>query len=267
MGTAFPVTRIPGIQYLQILSRQRGWPYIASWMHRITGVMLSCYIILHLLTLSALNNPNYFDHKIKLYAAIFPVSLEWLLAVPVIYHSLNGGRLILYEIFGNRQDNTVLKWVLGFCISYMILLGIFMIMGNQVVSAIFFWTYIAAISTFITYLTVVRINCSGASFLWKMQRISGAFLFLMIPAHMLFMHLDPAVGRDAHLIINRMDNIFIKCIDLVLVISVLYHSAYGLIAISKDYLSSGRVQTTCMAGVVFIMIIFAWIGIKLTIFI
>jgi len=267
METADPFTRIPGVKYLRILSRSRGWPYIASWAHRITGVMLTLYILLHILTLSALRNPAEFDDIVKLYGSILPVFLEWLLAVPVIYHALNGGRLILYEIFGIRQDIIILQWVLGLCISYMILLGIFMAMGNQVVSAILFWTYIAAASVFISYLTVTKIRRSGASNLWKMQRVSAAFLFLMIPAHMLFMHLDPAIGRDAHVIITRMDNIFIKLIDLILGICVLYHGAYGLIVISKDYLPPQRIQTACTVSIVFIMVIFAWMGVKLTVLI
>ncbi len=267
METPYPLTKIVGVKHLYILSRTRGWPYIASWTHRITGVMLTLYVLLHILTLSALRNPAYFDDKMKFYASVLPVFLEWLLAVPVIYHTLNGGRLILYEIFGNRQDNIILQWVLGLCISYMILLGIFMAMGNQTVSAILFWVYMAAASTFLTYLTVAKIRRSGASIFWKMQRISAAFLFLMIPAHMLFMHLDPAIGRDAHIIIARMDNIFIKLIDLMLVISVLYHSAYGIIAISRDYISSQRVQAVFKVSIVFIMAIFAWMGTKLTVLI
>jgi succinate dehydrogenase / fumarate reductase cytochrome b subunit len=267
METPYPLTKIVGVKHLYILSRTRGWPYIASWTHRITGVMLTLYVLLHILTLSALRNPAYFDDKMKLYASVLPVFFEWLLAVPVIYHALNGGRLILYEIFGNRQDNTILQWVLGLCISYIILLGIFMTMGNQAVSAILFWAYMASASTFVTYLTVTKINRSGASNLWKMQRISGAFLFLMIPAHMLFMHLDPVIGRDAHVIIARMDNIFIKLVDLILVICVLYHGAYGLIVICKDYIPSQRIQAVCTASIVFIMGFFAWLGVKLIVLI
>jgi len=267
METVFSLTKIPGVRYLQTMSRTRGWPYIASWGHRITGVMLTLYVLLHILTLLALRNPVEFDNKMQFYASILPVFLDWLLAVPVIYHALNGGRLILYEIFGNRQDNVILKSIPGLCVSYMILLAIFMIMGNQAVSAVLFWAYIAAASGFVSYLTISKIKRSGASNFWKMQRISAAFLFLIIPAHMLFMHLDPAIGRDAQIINARMDNIFIKLVDLMLVISVLYHGAYGIIAISRDYISSQRVQAVFTVNIVCIMAIFAWMGVKLTVLI
>ncbi len=140
-----------------------------------------------------------------------------------------------------------------------------MTMGNQTVSAIFFWVYTGVASGFVTYLTIMKIRLSGASIFWKLQRISGAFLFLMIPAHMIFMHLDPALGHDAQTIIARMDNIFIKLIDLMLVAAVLYHGAYGLLGIIKDYLSSRTMRYCSTFFVVTIMLIFAWIGMRLTV--
>ena len=267
MAISYLFTKIPGVGYLQTLARTRGWPYVASCAQRISGVLLVLYVCFHIITLSVLRNPGDFDSKMRFFESFLPGFLEWLLAVPVIYHALNGGRLILYEIFGNRKDQIILKWVLGLSVFYTLSLGLFMAMGNQTVSAIFFWVYVTAASGFIAYLTVMKIRLSGASFSWKLHRITGAFLFLMIPAHMLFMHLDPALGRDAQVIITRMDNIFIKLIDLVLVISVLYHGAYGLIGICRDYLPSRRTQVVCTAFIVFVTGFFAWMGVKLTVLI
>ncbi len=262
-----PFTRIPGAGYLHRLTRTRGWPYLAAWIHRITGIMLVLYVWFHIFTLSALRNPETFDSKMKFFEIYVPMYLEWLLAVPVIYHALNGGRLILYEIFGNRNDYIIFKWVLWLTAAYVLLLGIFMIMGNQSVSGIFFWVYTGVASVFVTYLTMTRIRLSGASIFWKLQRISGAFLFLMIPAHMIFMHLDPALGHDALTIIDRMDNIFIKLVDLMLVVTVLYHAAYGLLGIIRDYSSSRNVRYCSTFFIVSMMVIFTWIGVKLTILI
>jgi succinate dehydrogenase cytochrome b556 subunit len=267
MEMTYPFTKIPGLRYLQTVARTRGWLYLASWGHRITGVLLVLYVCFHILTLSALENPALFERKMKMFAAILPVFLEWCLAVPVVYHALNGGRLILYEIFGNRKDRTVLKWVLGLSASYITLLGFFMVLGNQSVSPIFFWVYMTVISCFITYMTAIRLRGSGASLAWKLQRVSGAFLLLMIPAHMLFMHLDPALGRDAQMIISRMDNGFIKLVDFLLVCGVLYHGGYGLLGILRDYIPTRNIQLCCAAGVVVVMACFAWIGVKLVVLI
>ena len=56
METGSSLTQIPGVRYLQTKSRTKGWAYIASWAHRITGVLLILYVLLHILTLSALKN-------------------------------------------------------------------------------------------------------------------------------------------------------------------------------------------------------------------
>jgi succinate dehydrogenase / fumarate reductase cytochrome b subunit len=255
------------LDVLQTLARSRGWPYLASWAHRITGVLLVLYVWFHIITLFSLCNPDSFDSKMKFFRYFLFVFLEWLLAVPVIYHALNGGRLILYEIFGNRKDQIVLLWVVVLSVIYTFLLGLFMAMGNQTVSAIFFWVYVAVASGCIAYLTVMKLRQSGASFTWKLQRITGSFLFLMIPAHMLFMHLDFTLGHDAQVVVARMDNVFIKLVDLMLVFSVLYHGAFGLFGIFQDYLPSRRARVGCGVVLVVVMSIFAFMGIKLTILI
>ena len=254
---------IPGLGYVQTVALTRGWHYVASWAHRISGVMLAAYAWFHIITISSLSNPEVFKSKMDFFAAYIPGFVEWFLAVPVIFHALNGGRLIIYEIFGNRKDSTVLKWVLILSVMYLALLGCFMLLGNQWVSAALFWTYMGVVSAFLTYLTVVKLKKSGASLSWKLQRISGAFLLLMIPAHMLFMHLDPVVGRDAQVIIDRMDNVFIKLVDLLLVSGVLYHCAYGLISICHDYLSVRSIVLGCKAGIISLSVIFAWMAIKM----
>jgi succinate dehydrogenase hydrophobic membrane anchor protein len=100
---------------------------------------------------------------------------------------------------------------------------------------------------------------------WKLQRISGAYLIIMIPAHLLFMHLQPSVGHEANVVIARMQHMFIKLVDITLVTAVLYHAGYGLISISKDYIKSGILQKGLSLLIIFIMAIFGWIGVKLTI--
>ena len=99
---------------------------------------------------------------------------------------------------------------------------------------------------------------------WKLHRISGAYLIIMIPAHLLFMHLQPGVGHDAEVVINRMQNISIKFLDIALLVAVQYHAGYGLISISKDYIRSRILQPGFSFLVIFVMALFGWMGIKLT---
>ncbi len=74
-------------------------------------------------------------------------------------------------------------------------------------------------------------------------------MLLMIPAHMLFMHLNPSLGHDAQTIIERMRHPFIKLVDLSLVLSVLYHGGYSLFSIGQDYLKSEKLRL-CLGGLI-----------------
>ena len=257
---------LSGLENVPIVSfyaKTRGWPFVIAWIHRISGLLMLLYIGIHIYTLSSLATPDVYDAKMKLFGFFpFPI-LEWLLAVPVIFHALNGGRLILYEIFGIRKDESMIRWVLGLSATYFSLLGLLMIMGNQSVSPVFFWLSIFIVGILTGYPVVSKIWNIAGSFAWKLQRITGAYLFVMIPAHLLFMHLQPAIGHEAGIVIARMQNGFIKFIDLTLVVGVLYHAGYGLTAIIRDYLSSRLLQTSLAYLIFLVMAVFAWMGIKL----
>jgi succinate dehydrogenase / fumarate reductase cytochrome b subunit len=190
-------SKLDNVPLVSFYAKTRGWPFVIAWVHRISGMLMVLYIWVHIYTLSFLATPDAYDAKMKL-IGFFPFAfLEWLLAVPIIFHALNGGRLILYEIFGRRNDESMIRWVLGLSATYFLLLGLLMVMGNQTVSPIFFWLIIFIIGFLPSYVVAVRIRNMAGSITWKLQRISGAYLIVMIPAHLLFMHLQPAVGHEA----------------------------------------------------------------------
>jgi succinate dehydrogenase hydrophobic membrane anchor protein len=258
----------PALEHIPVVSyyaKTRGWPFVIAWMHRLAGVLLSLYVLVHIYTLSFLATPTGYDSKMKAFG-FFPFTfLEWLLAVPVIFHAFNGGRLILFEIFGARNDRPMLRWVFGLSATYVLLQALLVVMGNQSVSSIFFWLTIVILSSCLVVAVTSKIwNVRGA-ISWKLQRISGVYLLIMIPAHLLFMHLQPGVGHEAYVVIARMQNIFIKFVDLTLVIAVLYHAGYGLISISKDYITSRILQYSISFLVIFVLAVFGWIGVKLII--
>jgi succinate dehydrogenase hydrophobic anchor subunit len=257
-------SKLDHLPLVSFYARTRGWPFVIAWLHRISGVLMVLYVWVHVYTLSFLAVPDAYNAKMVGFGS-FPFSLlEWLLALPIIFHALNGGRLILYEIFGIREDDSLIRWVLGLSATYFLLLGLLMIMGNQTVSPIFFWLVIFIIAILPGYLVAAKIRNMAGSTVWKLQRISGAYLMVMIPAHFLFMHLQPATGHDAGVVIARMQNLFIKFIDLTLVIGGLFHAGYGLTSIIRDYLKPGLLQTGSTFLIVFIMAVVGWIGIKLT---
>lgn len=257
-----------GLEHLPLVAfyaKTRGWHFVMAWFHRITGVLLALYVCIHIYTLSFLATPAHYDEKMKLFGIFIFAFLEWLLAIPVIFHGLNGGRLILYEIFGSRNNDSMVQWVVRLSVIYVFLQGLLMIIRNQIVSPILFGLITLTAGISLGYVVTSRIWKTEASVAWKLHRITGSFLLIMIPAHLLFMHLQPTIGHSAGVVIERMQIIFVKFVDLALVIGVLYHAGYGLLSVAKDYLKSKLLQQGFAALIFLIMAVFGWISIKLTV--
>jgi succinate dehydrogenase hydrophobic membrane anchor protein len=244
-------------------TRSRGLPFIISWAHRLSGVLLVIFVWFHIYTLSFLISAGAYADKMKLYDLPVLTFIEWALAIPVIFHALNGVRLILYESFRFRGDDVLLKWVAGLTFLYAGVLAALMLMGNQSVSAVFFWVMAAAAALSAAYGLYASIWRTAHQWSWKLQRITGAFLLVMVPAHFLFMHLSPQVAKDAGQVVLRMQNLWIKLVDVALLASALYHGSYGLISILNDYIGSKELRGLGMAGIIIAMMVAAWAGIKL----
>jgi len=251
------------IPYVAFYAKTRGWEFILSWGHRITGLLLLLYLWFHLITLSALSIPGDYDAKMVLFSSPSIVFFEWLLAIPVIFHALNGGRLMLFEFYGYRDDTAMIRWLFVVSAAYVCLLAVFMLLGNQSASPIFFWLTVFMIAVICGYAFLARIWRLGHSPFWKFQRVSGAFLLVMIPAHFLFMHLNPEVGKDSAVIIARIQNFFVKMVDLAMVLAVVYHGGYGLFSVGKDYIVSRRLQILMTVLVAVVMVWSVWMGLKL----
>jgi succinate dehydrogenase hydrophobic membrane anchor protein len=244
-------------------TRNRGASFAISWAHRLSGLFMVIFIGFHIFTLSALTTPAAYTDKMKLYQLPVMVFIEWALALPVVFHAFNGGRLILYESFRCRCDQVLINWVAGLTLLYAGLLAVLMLMGNQTVSAVFFWLVAVSVALTAAYGLYVRIGHTPHAWSWKLQRLTGAFLLVMIPAHFLFMHLGPQIGKDAGLVALRMQNPWIKLVDAALVLSALYHGGYGLNSILNDYVGSPELRWVGSGAIIFVMTIAAVAGLKL----
>jgi succinate dehydrogenase hydrophobic membrane anchor protein len=172
---------------------------------------------------------------------------------------------MLFEIYGYRDDTAMVRWLFVVSGSYVCLLAVFMLLGNQNASPIFFWLTVFIIAVIFGYSFLARIWRLGHSRFWKFQRATGVFLLVMIPAHFLFMHLNPSVGKDSAVIIARMQNVFVKIVDVTMVLAVLYHGAYGLFSVGKDYIVSRPLQILMTVLIAAVMVLSAWIGLKIVI--
>jgi len=255
--------RLAGIPPLARFIRNRGLPFVISWAHRLSGLLLVVFIGFHIFTLSALTTPAAYAEKMKLYQLPVLAFIEWTLSIPVLFHALNGGRLILYESFRCRCDDMLLNWAAGLTLLYSILLAVLMLMGSQTVSPVFFWLVAVAIAGTAAYGLYVRIGRTAHAWSWKLQRITGVFLLVMIPAHFLLMHLSPQTAKDAGLVALRMQNPWIKLVDAALVLSVVYHGAHGLNSILFDVVGSKELRWVGSGAIVFVMTIAAVAGLRL----
>jgi succinate dehydrogenase hydrophobic anchor subunit len=257
---------IPIFERLPVLScyaKTRGWHYVISWLHRFTGIGLLLLLIFQLYILSSLQTPDITHAKMKVIVSSIFLFLAWVSSLVVSFHALNGGRLILYELFGRRNDADMIRWIFGLSVAYAAMVGLMMMMKNQQVSAFFFWLTAFFSGAIAAYAVASRLWEKRHSVLWKLQRISGAFLFITVPAYLLFSYLNPGEAEGAQGAIGRMQNGFTRLAVLTLATFALYHAGYGLFSIAADYTPSGKTRAGMAALIVLAMAVLAVLAFRL----
>jgi succinate dehydrogenase/fumarate reductase cytochrome b subunit len=231
-------------------AQSRGWYFIISWCHRITGVALVSVVWIRILSLESLLEGGAYNSKKE----SFPVSfLLWLLAIPLTFHALNGGRLILYECFGKRNDESMMRWVAALSIAYLAILALLMAVGDQRVSLFFYWLIVLVVALLLGYGVAAKIWETGHSIFW-----------IMVPAYILFLYLDLPPDTTGSPIIPSMATRFVSVVYVLLLVAALYHGAYGLWSVVSDYISSGVILACSIVLITLVTLALAWSGIRLT---
>ena len=96
---------------------------MSAWiLHRLSGVALVVYLVLHIWGLRALTSrAAYNDLIAKYHAPIYKVG-EFLLLAAVVYHAMNGLRIVLIDLLGWSPNQKRLFWTLS--IVALVLLGV-----------------------------------------------------------------------------------------------------------------------------------------------
>jgi succinate dehydrogenase / fumarate reductase cytochrome b subunit len=89
-----------------------------AWiLHRITGIALIGYLFLHVYSLSPLTKgEEAFNLDMQTYSTPFFMILEWFLFAFVLFHSLNGIRIVIVDwADGAKYQNQLYRfsWVIG----------------------------------------------------------------------------------------------------------------------------------------------------------
>jgi succinate dehydrogenase hydrophobic anchor subunit len=261
---------MPILERLPVLSwyaKTRGWYYVISWLHRFTGIGLLIMLIVYMYILSSLQAPDVDPAKMKVIVSPIFLLLAWASSLVVSFHALNGGRLVLYELFGKRDDADMIRWIFGLSAAYAAMVGLMMAMNNQRVSAFFFWLIAFSLGAIAAYVVASRIWKKRHSVLWKLQRISGAFLFVTVPAYLLFSYLNPGEADGAQEAIVGVQNFFTRLVFLTLAICALYHAGYGLFSIAADYTRPGITRAGMAALIIVVIAALAVSAFRLILFI
>ena len=88
------------------------WGYV---LHRVSGLSLVAYLFIHIAVIGSVNaGPEAFDNMMFAVSSPFFLILDTALAAAVVFHMLNGIRLILFDLgIGIRQQIALFYLVFG----------------------------------------------------------------------------------------------------------------------------------------------------------
>ena len=110
--------------------RYRGGPGMIAWaFHRISGVAIWAFILLHVLDIWLAGvNPALYDEVLQVYASPIGRVLETLLGAALLYHALNGLRIVIMDFWPSmtryHKQLWYLNWILFVLIGLPIMLQI-----------------------------------------------------------------------------------------------------------------------------------------------
>jgi succinate dehydrogenase / fumarate reductase cytochrome b subunit len=101
-----------------MLFRYRGGEGMLAWaFHRISGIGIWAFILLHVLDIwLASANPPLYDELLAFYASAAGRLLETVLGAAVLYHALNGLRIIVMDFWPSLTRLHRQLWYAGWVI-------------------------------------------------------------------------------------------------------------------------------------------------------
>lgn len=86
---------------------------MCAWiLHRATGIGLAIYLPLHIYVTSSLHSPEKFDQVMGFLNLPFFKLVEIALLGAVLYHALNGVRILIIDWFGGTRVQAQMFWIL-----------------------------------------------------------------------------------------------------------------------------------------------------------
>ena len=86
------------------------WAFV---FHRVSGIALSVYLIMHIYVVSSLYKPENFEKVMKFLEQPLFKLFEIALLAAVVYHALNGVRVFLIDFCNGTKKQAAYFWVLA----------------------------------------------------------------------------------------------------------------------------------------------------------
>ena len=116
---------------LGVYLRQTLFPLISigniAWLlHRLTGLALAIYLIPHFISINRSRlGPDVFDAALATFTAPFYKAAESLLIMVVAFHSFNGLRIIVIDIFTfSHRQKLLFGLVMGACAAVLVAVSV-----------------------------------------------------------------------------------------------------------------------------------------------
>ena len=120
------------IEYLLAISRSQSGAW--TWLlHRLTGVGVLLFLLAHIVDTALIGlGPEAYEHALDLYRTPFFMLAEIALVFAVVYHSVNGIRVILVDFWegGTRYHQQLFK--ISWIVTAVIFLPVAAIMATRV---------------------------------------------------------------------------------------------------------------------------------------
>lgn len=124
-----------------MLLRYRGGEGMLAWaFHRISGVAIWAFVVLHVVDIYLVGAaPDAYDTLLVIYATPGGIVLEWLLGAAVLFHALNGLRIIVMDFWPALTRYHVWLWRLNWLLFLAIGIPVTWVIFGQFARALGWW--------------------------------------------------------------------------------------------------------------------------------
>ena len=124
-----------------MLLRYRGGEGMLAWaFHRISGVAIWAFLVLHVVDIFLVGAaPDTYDTLLAIYAHPIGIVLEWLLGAAVLYHALNGLRIIIIDFWPALTRYHRQLWYASWVLFFLIGIPVTVVIFGQFARAMGWW--------------------------------------------------------------------------------------------------------------------------------